>query len=59
MASEEKEGSGEKIRNKIAVAEPNFSLSIESDECLAETKKVFNQLMRRYKTGGEESPKEE
>lgn len=48
MAEEDTSDSGELIRNKIAIAEPNFSLSIESDETLATTKKAFEQLMKKY-----------
>ena len=38
-----------KIRNKISMAKPNFSLSIESDEGLDKTKEVFEELMEKYK----------
>lgn len=58
MAAENNEDNGDKVRNKIAIAEPNFSLSIESDEDLVSTKKVFDQLMRKYKKG-EGIPKDE
>ncbi len=38
-----------KIRNKIAIAKPNFSLSIETDESLEEAKKTFDELMEKHK----------
>jgi len=38
-----------KIRNKISIAKPNFSLSVETDENLGNAKKTFEELMEKYK----------
>lgn len=44
MASEES-----KIKNKISIAKPHFSLSIETDESLEKAKKVFEELMESHR----------
>jgi len=38
-----------KIRNKISIAKPHFSLSIETDESLTKSKKIFEELMEKYR----------
>jgi len=38
-----------KIRNKLSMAKPNFSLSVETDEDLDKAKQVFEELMEKYK----------
>ena len=37
-----------RIKNRISIAKPNFSLSIETDETLSKARKVFEELMEKY-----------
>lgn len=37
------------IKNRIMIAKPHFSLSIETDENLSKARKVFEELMEKYK----------
>jgi len=38
-----------KIKNRISIAKPHFSLSIETDENLSKARKVFEELMEKYR----------
>lgn len=38
-----------KIRNRLSIAKPNFSLAVETDENLEKAKKVFEELMGKYR----------
>jgi hypothetical protein len=37
------------IRNKISIAKPNFSLVVETNEKLDKAKRVFEELISKYK----------
>lgn len=38
-----------KIRNRVSIAKPNFSLAVETDESLDKARKVFEELMQKYR----------
>ncbi len=38
-----------KIKNKITIAKPHFSLSVETDESLEKAKQAFEELMEKHK----------
>jgi hypothetical protein len=40
----------EVIRTKLAIAKPNFSLSMETDEKLDKARKVFEELLEDQKS---------
>jgi len=37
-----------KIKNKVSIAKPHFSLSIETDESLDKAKQIFEELVEKH-----------